>query len=159
MMVAKNNSVSLSQSDAVEAVKPILSLDPFSDVMLSLKQLREAGYKLVSFTNSPERASQIQIKNAGISDLFDANISVQAIGKFKPHKDVYHWASKKMNVDDSDCMLIAAHGWDIAGALWAGWRGAFVARAGKQLFPLSLAPEINEPSLSGIVARLIRMKA
>jgi 2-haloacid dehalogenase len=39
-------------------------------------------------------------------------------------------------------MLIAAHGWDVAGALWAGWRAAFISRPGQQIFPLAPKTEI-----------------
>ena len=42
-----------------------------------------------------------------------------------------------MGVALEECMLIAAHGWDVAGALWAGWRAAFVSRPGQQIFPLA----------------------
>jgi 2-haloacid dehalogenase len=56
-------------------------------------------------------------------------------------------------------MLIAAHGWDIAGALWAGLRAAFLSRPGAQLYPLAPAPEIVEPDLSKAAGRLIQMES
>ena len=55
-------------------------------------------------------------------------------------------------------MLVAAHGWDIAGALWAGWRAAFVSRPGAQLYPLAPAPEIAEPDLAAVTKRLIALE-
>ena len=64
-----------------------------------------------------------------------------------------------MGVKPNDCIMIAAHGWDIAGAIWAGWRGAFIARPGKQLYPLAPLPEINEPNLLLIAKKLIALKA
>ena len=63
-----------------------------------------------------------------------------------------------MGVEKSECMLIAAHGWDIAGALWANWRGAFVSRPGAQLYPLAEKPEINEPNLKLIAEKLISLQ-
>jgi 2-haloacid dehalogenase len=38
--------------------------------------------------------------------------------------------------------MIAAHAWDIGGALRAGCAAAFVARPGKALFPLFPQPDI-----------------
>ena len=63
-----------------------------------------------------------------------------------------------MNIKPEECMLIAAHGWDVAGALWAGWRAAFVSRPGQQTFPLAPQTEINEPDLNKIADILISYK-
>ena len=51
-------------------------------------------------------------------------------------------------------MLIAAHGWDIAGALAANWRAAFVARQGKQLYPIAPQPEIAEHDILEIAKKI-----
>ncbi len=32
-----------------------------------------------------------------------------------------------MGLPAEECVLVAAHGWAIAGALWAGWRAAFLS--------------------------------
>lgn len=53
------------------------------------------------------------------------------MGKYKPHPDVYRWAAGRAGADVSDCLLVAAHGWDVAGAAWAGMKAAFVARPGQ----------------------------
>ncbi|UJH92313.1 hypothetical protein LZ575_07215 [Antarcticibacterium sp. 1MA-6-2] len=45
-------------------------------------------------------------------------MSIEDIGKYKPHQDTYNWASRKLGIKPEESMLIAAHGWDIAGALW-----------------------------------------
>ena len=37
--------------------------------------------------------------------------------------------------------MVAAHGWDVAGAKAAGMQTAFIARPGKQLYPLAPAPD------------------
>lgn len=70
---------------------------------------------------------------------------MESVGRFKPDRLVYEWAARQMGVELPDCMLVAAHGWDVAGAQWAGMRSAFVAREGQQKFPLAEAPEIDVP--------------
>lgn len=90
--------------------------------------------------------------------MFDERLSVEDIGLYKPHEHAYRWAARRIGVPASECMLIAAHGWDIAGALWAGWRGAFLARLGAQLYPLAESPEIVVPSLTGAADQLIEMR-
>ena len=44
-----------------------------------------------------------------------------------------------------DLRMVAAHAWDILGALQAGCRGAFIARPGKVLYPLGPKPDIVTP--------------
>lgn len=113
---------------------------------------------MVSFTNSSNKGVETQFKNAGLTSYFEERLSVEDIGKFKPHTDAYDWAARKMGVAPSDCLLVAAHGWDIAGAVWAGWRGAFISRPGAQLYPLAPNPEINEKDLKLVTDRLIALK-
>ncbi|SFB74624.1 2-haloacid dehalogenase [Flexibacter flexilis DSM 6793] len=157
IMVAQNNGIVLTEEDAKNAVKPILSLQPHVEVKEALELLKQHKYTLISFTNSSNKAVAQQLKNAGIIQLFDGSISVEDYGKYKPDTEVYHWAARKMQVQNSDCMLVAAHGWDIAGALWAGWQGAFIARAGQQLFPLAPTPQINQKDLLKVAKEIVAL--
>jgi 2-haloacid dehalogenase len=157
-MLASGHDIDLTEEEASEAVKPILSLLPHPEVKEALGNLRTAGYKMVALTNSSSKGVETQLRNAQLTSFFDAILSVEEVGKYKPHTDVYNWAAHKMGVHPSECMMIAAHGWDIAGAIWAGWRGAFIARPGKQLYPLAPLPEINETDLLKIAQKLMDYK-
>ncbi|MFD1551049.1 haloacid dehalogenase type II [Putridiphycobacter roseus] len=158
-MVAANHGISLTETEAREAVlTPIRSLPAHQEVKAALSRLKAAGYKLVSFTNSSNIGVETQFKNAGLTAYFEERLSIEDMGKFKPHTDAYKWAARKMGVAPEECMLIAAHGWDIAGGIWAGWRGAFVSRPGAQLYPLAPNPEINESDLNLIADKLIAIK-
>lgn len=158
-MVASNHGITLSETDAKEAILgPIRSLPAHPEVKAALQNLKDAGYKLVSFTNSSNKGVQTQFENAGLIDFFDDRLSIEDIGKFKPHTDAYDWAARKMGVAPNECLLIAAHGWDIAGALWANWRAAFISRPGAQLYPLAEKPEIVASNLTEIANKLIALK-
>jgi len=158
-MVASNHGITLTEKAAKEAILgPIRSLPAYPEVKDALEQLRSAGYQLVSFTNSSNKGVETQFKNAGLTEYFDQRLSVEDIGKFKPHTDAYQWAARKMGVQPNECLLIAAHGWDVAGALWANWRAAFISRPGAQLYPLAPTPEINEENLQLVTAQLINLK-
>ncbi|WP_179315840.1 haloacid dehalogenase type II [Winogradskyella undariae] len=158
-MVAANHGITITEEEARESILgPIRSLPAHPEVKKALTDLKKAGYKLVSFTNSSNKGVETQFKNAGLLDYFEERLSIEDIGKFKPHTDAYDWAARKMGVEPSECLLVAAHGWDIGGAIWAGWRGAFVGRPGAQLYPLAHNPEINEPNLKLIAERLIALK-
>lgn len=147
-MIAANNGIKISLEEANNIVTNALqNLPPHKDVEDGLTLLKEDGFKLVALTNSDNNSLKIKIENAGLTHYFDDLLSIESVGKFKPFTKTYHWASKKMNIKPEDSMLIAAHGWDVAGALWAGWRAAFISRPGKQIFPLAPETEINESDL------------
>lgn len=157
-MVAANNGIKVTEKEAQEAILgPIRSLPPHPEVKASLQSLKDAGYKLVSFTNSSNKGVQTQFENAGLIEYFEERLSIEDLGKFKPDLDAYDWAARKMGVNPSECLLVAAHGWDIAGAIWAGWRGAFISRPGAQLYPLAPKPEINEKDLALTAKKLIAL--
>jgi len=157
VMVARNNQVALSLEAARNAVLPMRSLPPHREVLSALGTLKEAGFRMVTLTNSSQTAVDAQIENAGLSEMFEAKLSVDSVRRFKPHRQVYNWAATRMDVVPEDCMLIAAHGWDPAGALWAGWRAAFLSRPGAQRYPLAPQPEIVEPDLDSAVKHLVAM--
>jgi 2-haloacid dehalogenase len=158
-MVAANNGISITEQEAKDAILgPIRSLPAHPEVKASLQRLKDAGYKLVSLTNSSNKGVKTQFENAGLLDYFEERLSIEDMGKFKPHTDTYDWAARKMDIKPSECLLVAAHGWDIAGALWAGWRGAFINRPSAQLYPLAPKPEINESNLELVANKLISLK-
>ena len=157
-MVAANHGIQLSEEDAKVALTPLRSLPTHPEVKAALKNIRNAGYKMVSLTNSSNKGVEMQFRNAGLTNFFDERLSIEDLGKYKPDSDVYNWAARKMGVQPNECIMIAAHGWDIAGAMWAGWRGAFIARPGQQLYPLAPPPEIIEPDLLKISEKLIALK-
>jgi len=155
-MVAANNGITISEENAREViVNAMQNLPPHPEVKEALLQLKQAGYKLVAFTNSSTEGLKNQFENAGLTDFFDEQLSVEETGKFKPFTETYLWGASKMDVNPEECMLIAAHGWDVYGAMSAGLRAAFVARPGQQLFPLAPKTEIIENDLKKVADILV----
>ncbi|MBL7558708.1 haloacid dehalogenase type II [Olleya sp. YSTF-M6] len=158
-MVAANNDITITEENARHiVVNALQDLPPHSEVKNALNTLKNEGFTLVALTNSNDESLKTKIKNAGLAQYFDDLLSIESVGKFKPFTEVYNWASNKMNVKPEDCMLIAAHGWDVAGALWADWRAAFISRPGQQQFPLAPETEINENDLQKVVDILVTYK-
>lgn len=82
-----------------------------------------------------------QSSNAGLTDFFDARYSIEDIKIYKPDLRAYRWALDQLGVKPEEALMVAAHGWDVAGAKEAGLQTAFVARPGKALYPLAKAPD------------------
>jgi len=63
--------------------------------------------------------------------------------------------AKELNVRTSDLRMVAAHAWDIIGAMQAGCAAAFVARPGKVLNPLLDEPDIVCPDLLAVAEQIM----
>jgi 2-haloacid dehalogenase len=62
-----------------------------------------------------------------------------------------------LDVPIGNCMLIAAHGWDVTGATLAGMRAAFIERPGKTLYPLGPDVEFSAFDMEAVAERLVAM--
>lgn len=149
-MVAKNYDVALSAADAAKALEPMTKLPPYPDVRPALLRLKEHGFRLAALTNSSQSGVDAQLKHAQLADCFEQQLSVESVGQYKPSKAVYDWAARQMGCDPDECMLVAAHGWDVAGAKWAGMQTAFISHPGQQLFPLAPEPDLYVADLTAL---------
>jgi 2-haloacid dehalogenase len=156
-MVAKSLGLELGRDAAERYLAPMRCLPPHPDVVPALERLRDAGFRLATLTNSSKSAVADQMQNAGLARFFESLLSVEEVGLYKPHAHVYRWAARRVGVDVSKCLFVAAHGWDVAGAAWAGMRTAFIARPGQQVFPLGPATDIAVPSFDGLPDALVKM--
>ncbi len=155
LMVAEIEGIELTKEQAKTAiVTPLRNLPPHPDVRDGLQALKDKGYKLVSLTNSSNQGVYTQFKNADLLSYFDERLSVEDINLYKPDTRTYEWAIEKMGIAAEDAMLVAAHGWDIAGAKQAGWQAAFIARPGKVLYPLAIAPDTAVSRLDELASQL-----
>lgn len=157
-MIASGQGISLTKEEAKKALQPIRSLPAHSDVPEALARLKEGGYTLVTLTNSSNKAVEEQMTNSGLKKYFEKLLSIEDVGMYKPHRRVYNWASRKMGINPAESLLVAAHGWDVAGAHWAGWQTAFISRPGQQLYPLAEEPGIIAPTLTQVADQLLAAK-
>jgi 2-haloacid dehalogenase len=154
-MLASAKGVQLASADKARILQGLLTLPPHPDVQENLARLRGAGFRLVTLTNSSAAAIKAQLENAGLTDHFEESISVDAVQLFKPHLAVYRSAAAHLGAQPSELRLIAAHAWDVYGAMRAGWRAAFVARRGIPLFPLAPKPDIMGPDLTAVTDAIL----
>jgi 2-haloacid dehalogenase len=155
-MLASLKGVQLSSQDKTRILQGMLTLPAHPDMLESLKRLRAASFRMVTLTNSSPMAIKAQLQNAGLAEYFDESISVDSVHRFKPDLEVYRSAAAHLGAKPSELRLIAAHAWDVFGAMRAGWRAAFVARHGTPLFPLAPKPDIIGPDMKAVTDALLR---
>jgi 2-haloacid dehalogenase len=155
-MLASNKGVKISPDDSTRILQGLLTLPPHPEVPESLKQLKAAGFRMVTLTNSSPSAVKAQLQNAGLSNYFEESISVETVHRFKPNLEVYRSAAAHLGVRATELRLVAAHAWDVFGAMKAGWQAAFVSRSGISLFPLGPKPDIIGSNMRVVAAAILR---
>jgi 2-haloacid dehalogenase len=154
-MLAERGGVDLPDPEAKAIVDRMRDLPAHPEVPDALARLDEAGYRLASLTNSPLDVARDQLGNAGVADRFDAILSADQVRALKPRREPYELVARTFDVPPADVRLVAAHAWDVAGALAAGCAAAFVARPGMVLSPLGERPDVAAADLAGVADRII----
>lgn len=157
-MLAERQQVTLTAAERQELRDGMQRLLPHPDVVASLERLRSAGLRLTTLTNSTAQVAEAQLANAGLTSYFERIFSADSVHRLKPAPEPYHMVAQQMGVGINDIRLIAAHAWDIAGALRAGCAAAFVARPGAVLDPLVPKPDIVGPDLHAIATQIIHIE-
>jgi 2-haloacid dehalogenase len=157
-MVATRRGRELTDDDRQALRDGMRSLPPHPEVRESLERLRDAGLTLATLTNSTAEVGEAQLANAGLRDLILQALSADEVKRLKPAPEPYRLAAQRLGVSIGDIRLVAAHAWDVAGALHAGCAAAFVARPGKVLDPLAPAPDIVGADLREVADRILAVE-
>jgi 2-haloacid dehalogenase len=143
-MVADIHQANIAETDIAELKERMSKMPAHSDVVPALTRLRDAGFRLVTLTNSASSASPTPLEKAGLSPFFERTFSIETVGKFKPAPETYHLVAKALSVETSDLCLVACHLWDTIGAQAAGCRSAFLTRPHNAMLP---APGVPYPDI------------
>lgn len=100
-------------------------LDPWPDAPAALSELR-TNYIVAPVSNASFRQMIAISRHAGF--VWDVILGAQVARQFKTHPSVYLESAAAIALSPADCMLVAAHNADLAGARAVGMRTAFVAR-------------------------------
>ncbi|HYV72594.1 MAG TPA: haloacid dehalogenase type II [Pseudolabrys sp.] len=158
-MMGSIHNVSIQKDDIEELRTRLLTMPAHPDVPAGLKQLKDAGFRLVTLTNSPPDPRTSPLKHAGIDGWFEKSFSVDRVRRFKPAAQVYHMVAEELDVPPAAICMVAAHVWDTIGAQSIGCSGALITRPGNALLPVHGLPQPQAvaPDLPGLATQLIKL--
>ena len=136
----RSNKIPFNHEEVEEFMKVWQQLKPFDDAVRGLERLK-GHYKLVGLSNGEPWYLDHLVKNR-IKFDFDAVISVEEAGAFKPHPGVYRKAARILEAEVGELMMVASHSFDIMGARACGYRGAYVNRYGLPMEESPYQPDI-----------------
>jgi 2-haloacid dehalogenase len=154
-MLAQRRGVALPPDAADRVAATMRSLPAHPDVVVALSRLRAGGHQLAALSNSPEDVECAQLAHAGLTDRFDAILSADTVRALKPRREPYELAARTFGVPIGEVTMVAAHAWDVAGALAAGCRAGFVARQGMPRNPIDPEPDVIGAHLGEIADRIL----
>jgi 2-haloacid dehalogenase len=124
------------------------------DVAAGVEALGGLGIRLVTLSNGSAGVARGLLERAGLTDAFEALLSVEDAGAWKPHPDSYAHALDACGVPAADAMLVAVHPWDVDGAARAGLRTGWLNRGGSRYPGYFTAPDVEAADLVGLARAL-----
>jgi 2-haloacid dehalogenase len=156
-ITAQRRGLGVSRDDERTILAGVRTLPAYPDARPALERLRSAGFRLAALTNSTAEVEETQLRNAKLDDLFEKALSADSGKRLKPAAEAYINAARELGVEPAQMRMVAAHVWDVHGALRAGCAAAFVERPGAVWNPLLERPDIVGPDLGEIAKRVIKV--
>lgn len=123
-------------------------LPAFPDVAPALGALRARGHVLAILSNGTPDMLEEAAEHAGLTRVFDALLSVETVGRYKPAPEVYAMVEERFGSHPSEVLFISANGWDAAAAAGYGFHTVWLNRARLPVERLQARPETILPDLS-----------
>lgn len=133
-----------------------LRIAAYPEVPAMLADLKSRGIKLAILSNGTPQMLAAAVANSGIAEYFDAVLSVEDVGVFKPHPSVYGLASRRLEVSNEQICFLSSNGWDAFAAKAFGFRVLWCNRFGQMPERLPGTPDGEITDLSLLPARLAR---
>ena len=131
-----------------------LRLDAYPEVKGVLIRLKDAAIKTAILSNGSPKMLEAAVESAGIADLLDAVLSVEEVGVFKPHPDVYRLGVERLGLPAAEMAFQSANAWDAAAAAHFGYRVVWINRFGQPRERIPGIPAAEIDSLDGLAGIL-----
>jgi 2-haloacid dehalogenase len=151
---ANRLGLALSHAARAQLMDEYLRLSTFPEVSEVLNQLKRSGHGLAVLSNGSPAMLGSLIGHAGLDDLFDHVLSVDAVKTYKTDFRAYRLGTHAFNLNPREIVFVSSNGWDVSAATWFGFRSFWVNRAGLPREELGVAPEGEGASLAELPAFL-----
>ncbi len=106
-----------------------LKLDAFADARAATTALKSQGIRTAILSNGSPGMLKSAVAASGMSPLFDALLSVDAVRMYKPRPEVYALVTERFAVPPERIVFVSSNRWDVMGAAAFGFRPLWVNRA------------------------------
>ena len=105
-------------------------LTAFAENREVLQALKSRGMVTGVLSNGDPAMLEAAVKSAGLADLLDHVISVDAIGQYKTSPEAYALGEQATGLPAAKIGFVSSNGWDALAAAWYGYQTLWVNRYG-----------------------------
>ncbi|MGH1415298.1 MAG: haloacid dehalogenase type II [Pelagimonas sp.] len=105
-------------------------LPAYKEVPFMLAHLKAAGKTCAILSNGNKDMLDGAVDSAGIGLYFDALLSVDKVGIFKPASQVYDLVGAEFGCAPDEVLFVSSNGWDAGHAASYGFKTVWVNRSG-----------------------------
>lgn len=132
------SGLELSEEERETILEAYQHLEPYED-WGPFEHLSNDYDLYVLSDGNPEMLATL-VANTGFEEYLDGIVSAHEVRAYKPRPEVYGQMDDHIEGGVSDCLMVATHHFDVAGAMNAGMGAAFVNRFGEPTRRLGVDP-------------------
>ncbi|MGA2044662.1 MAG: haloacid dehalogenase type II [Roseiarcus sp.] len=129
--------------------------DAFPEAPAALRRLKAGGRRLAILSNGTPAMLEAAVAGAGLVDLFEAIVSVEEVGVYKPHPAVYRRALERLDLPARAVVFVSSNAWDAHAASAFGMQVVWCNRTGQPRERLPGAPDREIVSLAQLAALVV----
>lgn len=142
----------IDETGAQQVLASMSELEPAPGALEACAALDDRGVRLVALSNGSLDATTDLIERAGLAGRFSAIRSCDEIRISKPAGRAYDLAREDA---EGTVWMVAAHAWDIGGALLAGLRTVWVAGVESEYLSAQPEPDVKAPGLAAAAEAIL----
>ncbi len=123
-----------------ELMDNYLHLTPYQEVPATLEKLEPRIPQVVLSNGSPDMLRKV-VENNGLKSYFQAILSVDVLGIFKPSPKVYQLAVDQLEVAPGQIGFVSSNCWDAIGAKSFGLQVFWINRFNRPLENMGIVPD------------------
>ena len=149
----KLNHIEATAAEVAVLMEAWQDLSPFPEVKAALERLK-GRYQLVALSNGEPWFLEHLAKDR-IGFDFTRIISVEIVGRFKPHPSVYRRAALELGLEVGQCLMVSSNSFDVVGARACGFQAAYVNRQGLPYDDSTFKPQLEVKDFTGLADALL----
>lgn len=129
-------------------------LTAFPENLKVLQEIKAMGLTTAILSNGSMDMLRSAVNSAGMGDVLDHIISVDAVRLFKTSPESYALVQQSIPVRQEEVLFVSSNAWDALGATWFGFKTHWVNRQGLPFEALSPQPHYSGPDLRSVLVSL-----
>jgi 2-haloacid dehalogenase len=130
-------------------------LTAFPENLTVLEEIKAMGLITAILSNGSMDMLLSAVNSAGMGDVLDHIISVDAVRLFKTSPESYALVQQTIPVQQEEVLFVSSNAWDALGATWFGFATHWVNRQGLPFEALSPQPHFSGPDLRSVLVSLL----